>query len=276
MKSFAEREIRNALKKAQREQGRYEKTKDVKYLSLRDEYNDLAKTLRENMLVDLQKKKEKNAKKNMTEDQAFKEAEEYNHMIMEEAQNKKLLQMEKEKELKERRMKAMLLLKGKQEKMKKNKGPQKKMKKAEKKKLECEMKKETNEQRVAFAKKMKEEENNVLENAKKEKKEKGKSFDEEAFIQKAFRKYQIDRSKFNEMEQKTKLFFLLSGVKEEELDEKFKGYVEYLKENKEKIDIDYELDDYLEGCMVTDEVKDVEDDIPEPISEEDVETHANL
>jgi hypothetical protein len=275
MKSFAEREIRNALKKAQREQGRYEKTKDVKYLSLRDEYNDLAKTLRENMLVDLQKKKEKNAKKNMTEDQAFKEAEEYNRMIIDEAQNKKRLQMEKEKELKERRMKALFLVKGKQEKMKKNNTPQKKMKKAEKKKLECEMKKETNEQKEAFAKKMKEEKT-VLENAKKEKEENGKSFSEEAFIQKAFRKYQIDRSKFNEMEQKTKLFFLLSGVKEEELDERFKGYVEYLKENKEKIDIDYELDDYLEGCMVTDKVNDVEDDIPEPISEEDVETHANL
>ena len=59
-------------------------------------------------------------KKNMTEDEAFQEAQEYNQKVMLEAEEKKRLQMEKEANIKELCMKSKKsLLKEKREQKKK-------------------------------------------------------------------------------------------------------------------------------------------------------------
>ena len=119
------------------------------------------------------------------------------------------------------------------------------------------------------------------------------------FRSKEFRRYQIDNQKREDHKDRIRFLFSLKGLEGEELEKEVENYLEYLKEEKESFEtlkqkqlegnieeqdedlrrtyfpLEFELDDYLQGYkekMIQDKVSDLE----EPISEEEVETHASL
>lgn len=268
-KSFTEKEIRTEKKKERTANRRFTETNNTDYLQKADKHRERWIELERNQKVDQEKKNKKIKEQKMTEDELFEQAKEYNQKLIHDAEKKKKHQMEKEANLKERRTKAKLLMKEKKD--------QQKNKAENDNQLEEKFKKETNEQKNAFAQKMREG-NDELEKIKKEKSKNKETFNEEAYIQKAFRRYQFDRMKYSETEAKMKALFTAMGMEEQEVEEKFKEYLGYLKKAKESdstINIGFELDDYLEEFNQN-TIQDKSPVIEDPISEEEVETHASL
>jgi len=275
MLTFTERQIRNEKKREKNAVAMYIETDDVSYMRKADECKRKWIELERNQKVDLQKKMSKEMKKNMTEDEAFQEAQEYNLRMKLEGEEKKRLQMEKEANLKELRMKSRSLLKEKRE--------QKKKADEKKQSLMVDFNKTQENHKAAFFEKMK--------------KENPKMSHPE--IQKKFRRYQLDREKREEYKRQIKFVFTLKGIEESEIDKKIDEYFDYLREEKQKFlieqgknkkknkkgkakdeeddvfPLDFELDDYIEGYdekMIEEKVSDLE----EPIAEENVETQASL
>ena len=270
MLTFTEKQIRNEKKREKNAVAKYLETDDVSYWRKADECKKKWMELERNQKVDLQKKMTKQQQKNMTEDEAFQEAQEYNRRMKLEGEEKKRLQMEKEANLKELRMKSRILLKEKLE--------QKKKADEKKQYMLNDFKKIQENQKAAFFEKMKKE------NPKMSQPE----------IQKKFRRYQLDREKREQYKQQMKFIFALRGIEGPEIDKKIDEYFEFLREEKQKFllvqeknknkkgkkkgkvfPLDFELDDYIEGYgekMIESKVSDLE----EPIPEEQVETHASL
>lgn len=255
MLTFSQKQIRNEKKREKNAVEKYLKTNDVSYMRKADECKKKWMELERNQKVDLQKKMTKKQKKNMTEDEAFQEAEEYNLKMKKEGEEKKKLQMEKEANIKELRMKTKLLLKEKTE--------QKKKHEEKIRSLNSEFNKRQENHKAAFFKKMKTEHTKMS----------------DADIQKNFRRYQFDREKREKYKQEMKFVFTLKGIEESEINKKIDEYFDFLKDEKQKnpseFPLDFELDDYIEGYdkkMIESKVSDLE----EPISEEEVETQASL
>tara|TARA_B100000683_G_C12416894_1_gene526219 strand:- start:183 stop:1007 length:825 start_codon:yes stop_codon:yes gene_type:complete len=273
--SFTQREIKKEKKKERTAIRRYSETQNDDYLRKADIHRKKWMELERNMKVDQETKKAKMKKKNMTEDEAFQEAEKYNLMMKEEGEKKMKMEKEKEKKLQETKTKARLYLKEKKESRKKI---QKK-----KESLKIDFNKEQDNLKVAFYEKVKNEKPNIS----------------KADLQKEFRRYQLDNQKREDYKDKIRLLFSLKGLEGEELEQEVENYFEYIKEQKEMFEtlkqkqleghieeqdedlrrtyfpLDFELDDYLQGYkekMIQDKVSDLE----EPISEEEVETHASL
>ena len=268
MLTFTQRQIRNEKKREKNAVAKYLETDDVSYMRKADECKKKWMELERNQMVDQQKKRTKQMKKNMTEDEAFQEAQEYNSRMMLEGEEKKRLQMEKEANIKELRMKSRTLLKEKRE--------QKKKADEKKQSLMVDFNKTQENHKAAFFEKMK--------------KENPKMSHPE--IQKKFRRYQLDREKREQYKKELKFVFSLQGIEDSEIDKKMNEYFEFLREEKQKFlikqeknrkgkkkgkvfPLDFELDDYIEGYgekMIESKVSDLE----EPISEEEVETQASL
>lgn len=270
MLTFTEKQIRNEKKREKNAIAKYLETDDVSYMRKADECKKKWMELERNMKVDQETKKAKMKKKNMTEDEVFQEAQEYNHKIKLDGEEKKRLQMEKEANIKELRMKSRSLLKEKRE--------QKKKEDEKKQSLMVDFNKTQENHKAAFFEKMK--------------KENPKMSHPE--IQKKFRRYQLDREKREQYKREMKFVFALKGIKGPEIDKKIDEYFDFLREEKQKFlleqeknkkekgkknvkvfPLDFELDDYIEGYdgkMIVSKIYDLE----EPISEEEVETHASL
>lgn len=267
--TFSQKEIRSEKKKERTANRRFTETKNDDYLRKADKHRERWMELERNQKVDQEKKKIDTVNENKTEDQLFNEARRFNRKMRNEAEKKKKLQMEKEANLKELRMKAKILMEEKK--------TQEKNKAENEKKLEEKFNKETNDQKIAFAKKMREEKAKYFAEMK-ENDENDNHFDEQAYIQKAFRRYQFDRMKYGKMEANMKALFTMMGMEEQEVEKKFKDYINHLtkaQESGSNINLDFELSDYLEGfdqTMIEDKITELED----PIPEEEVEIHASL
>lgn len=270
MLTFTEKQIRKEKKKEKNAVVKFLETDDVSYMQKADECKKKWMELERNMKVDQETKKAKMKKKNMTEDEVFQEAQEYNHKMKLDGEEKKRLQMEKEANIKELRMKSKSLLKEKREQKKK----------ADEKKQShmIDFNKIQENHKAAFFEKMKKE-NPTMSHPE---------------IQKNFRRYQLDREKREQYKQQMKFIFALRGIEGPEIDKKIDEYFEFLREEKQKFllvqeknknkkgkkkgkvfPLDFELDDYIEGFdekMIESKVSDLE----EPISEEEVETQASL
>ena len=255
MLTFTQRQIRNEKKREKNAVKKYLETKDVSYMRKADECKKKWMELERNQKVDLQKKMSKQMQKNMTEDEAFQEAQEYNHKMKLEGEEKKRLQMEKEANIKELRMKSRSLLKEKRE--------QKKKADEKKQSLMVDFNKTQENQKAAFFEKMKKENPKISPSE----------------IQKKFRRYQLDREKREQYKQQMKFVFTLQGIEGTEIDKKIDEYFEFLREEKQKnpanFPLDFELDDYIEGYVET-MIESKVFDLEEPISEEEVETQASL
>lgn len=275
MLTFTEKQIRNEKKREKNAVAKYLETDDVSYMRKADECKKKWMELERNMNVDQEKKKAKMKKKKMTEDEAFQEAEKYNLMMKEEGEKKMKMEKEKEKKLQETKTKVRLHLKEKKEHQKKVQ--------EKKESLKIDFNKEQDNLKVAFYEKVKNEEPNIS----------------NADLQKKFRRYQLDNQKREDYKDKIRYLFSLKGLEGEELEQGVENFFKYLKEQKESFEtlkqkqlegnieehdedlrrtyfpLDFELDDYLQGYkekMIQDKVSDLE----EPISEEEVETHASL
>ena len=255
MLTFSQKQIRNEKKREKNAIAKFKETNDVSYMRKADSCKEKWMELERNQMVDRQKKMTNQKEKNMSEDEAFQEAEEYNRIMKEEGEEKKRLLMEKEANIKELRMKSRSLLKEKQE--------QKKKHEEKVQSLKSEFNKTQENHKTAFFKKMNTEHTEMS----------------VADIQKKFRRYQFDREKREQYKQEMKFVFTLKGIKESEINKKIEEYFEFLKDEKQKnpsnFSLDFELDDYIEGYdkkMIEEKVSDLE----EPISEEEVETHSSL
>ena len=262
--SFTDREIRKEKKKERTANRKFTETNNDDYLRTADKHRENWMELERNQRVDQEKKNVKSVLENKTEDQLFNEAQTFNRKIRNEAEKNKKLQMEKEANIKKLRMNTKLLMKEKEKK-------EKEKIEDEKKQME-KFKKETNDQMIAFTKKMREEKKEYFQ-------ENIKTLNQNAYIQKAFRRYQFDRMKYSKMESKMKALFTMMGMDKQDVEVKFQEYIKHLKKVKESdptINIDFELNDYLEGynqTMIESKISDLEEPIPE---EECVETQSSL
>jgi hypothetical protein len=255
MLTFTQKQIRNEKKRERKAIKNFQKTNDVSYMRKADKCKEKWMELERNQMVDIQKNNVKITKKNMTEDEVFQEAEEYNLMMKEEGEDKIRIKMKEEAKIKEVHMNALDMLK------EKNKQQSEKQEKI--KSMKNEFKKEQDNQKDTYFRKMKEEKPNYS----------------DSDIQKNFRRYQFDREKREEYKEQMKFVFKLQGIEENDIDENVGKYFDYLREQKEmdskNFPICFELDDYLEGYdkkMIEEKVSDLE----EPIPEEEVETHSSL
>lgn len=253
--SFTQREVRKEKKKERNAIARFSETQNDDYLRKADECKKKWMDLERNMKVDQEKKKAKMKKKNMTEDEAFEEAGKYNLTMKEECEEKKRLQAEKEANIKELRMKTKLLIKEKSE--------QKKKDEEKKQSLMGDFNKTQENHKAAFFKKMKADNPGMSDTE----------------IQKNFRRYQFDREKREQYKREIKIVFTLQGIDGPEIDKKIDEYFDFLREEKQKapseFPLDFELDDYIEGYGQT-MIEEVDSDLEEPISEEEVETQSSL
>ena len=225
--SFTQRQIRNEKKKENTAIRRFSETQNDDYLRKADIHRVVGwMELERNMKVDQETKKAKMKKKNMTEDEAFQEAEKYNLMMKEEGEKKMNMEKEKEKKLQETKTKARLYLKEKKELSKKIQ--------EKKESLKIDFNKEQDNLKVAFYEKVKNEKPNIS----------------NADLQKAFRRYQLDNQR-GKIIKKDKIRHLLSlkGLEGEELEQEVENYFEYLKEQKDQILKKNNLKDKLKVIM---------------------------
>ena len=123
----------------------------------------------------------------------------------------------------------------------------------EMKRLKEEYEKEQAEKKEKFIKKMKDESPELS----------------DSVIQKGFRKYQKDTLKRKQMEANIKNLLINIGVEDKDIETQFKNYIDYLKENKQGVSLDFELEDILEDKDISNTEDQVIEDpvIEDPIPE---------
>ena len=116
--TFAEKQERSLRKKARQEEERFKKSGDEEHLRKRDEWNDQADTVKQNIEVDKKKKKVKVKEAQKSDDQLLNEAKRQNRRERNESDMKKKIQGEKENAMNARRAELKKKMKEKQENMK--------------------------------------------------------------------------------------------------------------------------------------------------------------
>jgi len=238
--TFSEKQIRSEEKKARVAETKWRKTGETNLLKKADAHREKASTLRMNKQTDDKKKSLMKNEKNKSDDQIINEANKFNRKIRFEGDKKMKEQLEKEKHRNENRFNTLSKMKRKKEMQEE--------KEKEIARLKEEYEKEQAEKKDNFIKKMKDESPELS----------------DSVIQKRFRKYQTDTLKRNQMDANIKNLLRNIGVEDKDIETQFKNYIDYLKENKEEVPLDFELEDILEDKNLSNtEDPILEDPIPE-------------